>query len=120
MGLYSEKSSYIYEISNDYKLNAKAVYNATFYCKLILEIFTEMFLCIVLKLNNYIKFKTALLPRAHLYFNGIFYSNFCLELLNITEANFSQLLYCLRLLLLSLSNVLVKNLYLLPKFALYF
>ena len=36
-------------------------------------------------------------------------SSFCLELLSLTEANFLHLLYCPRLLLLFLKNVLLKN-----------
>ena len=31
MVVYSPKNSYIYEISNNYKLNVKAVYDATFF-----------------------------------------------------------------------------------------
>ena len=41
--VHSEKKDFIFEISSDYKLNTKAVYDTTFsscYCKLILETFT--------------------------------------------------------------------------------
>ena len=75
----------------------------------------------VLKLNNYIKLKTALLLtkyvliyclisyycnsvkevleellRTHLYFNEIFYLNFRKKLLILIEVNFSNLLHCPR------------------------
>ena len=41
-GFYSEKSSYVYEISSDYKLNEKAIYNPTIFCQLIFHDYSNV------------------------------------------------------------------------------
>ena len=63
-GVYSERKSYIFEISSDYKLNARAVKGCF--------VFIDVFLIIVIVEDNYWKDRNVHTSISMAFFIGIF------------------------------------------------